>query len=60
MSGDLIMILMFHDLERTVLVDVVRKLGVPINARVSVFDHVIYPVLNSISIVFYVQVLLCG
>lgn len=54
------MILMFHDLERTVLVDVVRKLGVPINARVSVFDHVIYPVLNSISIVFYVQVLLCG
>ncbi len=52
MSGDLIMILMFHDGKNNSLVDVVRKLVIPINARVSVFDHVIYPVLNSTSSVF--------
>jgi hypothetical protein len=32
-------------------------LCIPINARVSVIGYVLYPVLNSISNVFYAQVL---
>jgi hypothetical protein len=38
--------------ERTIVVDVVRKLDIPISARVSVFCHVIYPVLNSTTMSF--------
>ena len=34
------------------VVDAVRKLDIPINARVSVFGHVIYPVLNSTTMSF--------
>jgi hypothetical protein len=34
------------------VVDVVRKLDIPINARVSVFGHAIYPVLNSTTMSF--------
>jgi hypothetical protein len=34
------------------VVDVVRKLDIPINARVSVFANVIYPVLNSTTMSF--------
>jgi hypothetical protein len=34
------------------VVDSVRKLDIPINARVSVFGHVIYPVLNNTTMSF--------
>ena len=34
------------------MVDDVRKLDIPINARVSVFAYVIYPVLNSTTMSF--------
>ncbi len=37
------------------VVDVARKLDIPIDARVSVFAYVIYPVLNNTLIVFYVK-----
>ncbi len=46
------MILNFPRCERTIVVDVVRKLDIPINARVSVFGHVIYPVLNNTTMSF--------
>ena len=34
------------------MVEVVRKLDIPINARVSVFGHVLYPVLNNTPMSF--------
>jgi hypothetical protein len=37
---------------KNVVVDVVRKLDIPINARVSVFAYVIYPVLNNTTMSF--------
>ena len=39
---------------------VCAKLDIPINARVSVFGHVLYPVLNSTPSVSYAQVLEWG
>lgn len=38
----------------------VRKLVIPIVARVSVFGHAAFPVLNSTTAVSYVQVWWCG
>jgi len=37
---------------KNVVVDIVRKLDIPINARVSVFAYVIYPVLNNTTMSF--------
>ncbi len=49
-------VLLFYSIirygEGTIVVDVVRKLDIPIDARVSVFANVIYPVLNNSKLSF--------
>jgi hypothetical protein len=55
MCEHLMMYSYVRDVERTICGRDVRKLDIPINARVSVFGHVLYPVLNSTPCVSYVQ-----